>query len=352
MSHSASSSLSHHYSVYGLILATNVEIPGLYAEEISPEHPADIRIILGLIPARLQEFMANTATVYFVEPAEDTSAPAHLLVTTAANGRYYHFAYAEGAEFLLDTQDSIVWCAWRGDLALEVASLYLLGPVLGFMLRLRGTTCLHASSILVNHDAMAITGFSGAGKSTLAAAFAAKGFAILTDDVLPLANIDGRTYAQPGYSRLRLFPNSFRNLRGLPDDLPKLAPDWDKCYLDLGAHNFKQHRSPTALKAIYIIDWSSSECNLPSITVLPSAIAVTTLAAHTYRTELLSKAMRKQEFYFLSTVAESVKVRKFCPINQISAIPQLCDMLLEDFASINLHDTFETAVSTMNIAGQ
>jgi hypothetical protein len=344
MPQSVEDSFLNRYSVYGLILATNVEIPGLDAEVVSPEHPADIRIVLGSIPHRMQEFMAETATVHFVEPAEDANAPAHLHVTTSARGRYYHFVYAEGAEFLLDTQESLVWSAWKEDTTLDVACLYLMGPVLGFMLRSRGTTCLHASSILVDGDAMAITGFSGAGKSTLAAAFATEGFSIMTDDILPLANIDGRTYAHPGYSRLRLFPNSFRNLRGLPDDLPKLAPDWDKCYLDLRAHNFKQHKSPAPLKAIYIIDWNSNERDIPVITALPSALAVSKLAPHTYRSELLNKAMRRQEFQFLSAIARGVSIRRFCPVKKISAIPQLCEMLLKDFASVNLHAKSEAAV--------
>lgn len=344
MPQSVDNSVSHRYSVYGLILATNMEIPGLDAEVVSPEHPADIRIVLGSTPTPLKEFMAKTATVHFVEPAEDTAAPAHLRVTTAASGRYYHFVYAEGVEFFLDTQELLVWCGWKGDLTLNLACLYLMGPVLGFMLRSRGTTCLHASSILVDRHAMAITGFSGAGKSTLAAAFATEGFAIMTDDILPLANIDGRTYAHPGYSRLRLFPNSFQNLRGLPDNLPKLAPDWDKCFLDLGAYNFKQHKLPAELKAIYIIDWSSNERNIPAITALPGALAVSKLAPHTYRSELLDKAMRRREFQFLSALARSVPIRRFCPVEKMSAIPQLCAMLLKDFSSINLHAKSEAAV--------
>jgi hypothetical protein len=283
------------------------------------------------MPENLHQFMAQHPAVYFIESADEAGGPAHIHITTAANGRYYHLVYAEGVEFLLDTHSWAVWCGWNGGLCVKIAALYLLGPILGFMLRLRGTTCLHASGILVDRGALAITGFSGAGKSTVAAAFAAAGFAILTDDVLPLATVDGRTYAQPGYGRLRLFPSSYRNLPGLPDELPALAPDWDKCYLDLAANNFQQHRAPALLKAIYILDWSAAKRLTPSITPVPGATAVATLAAHTYRNELLSAAMRKQEFYFLSTVAANVEIRRLCPVDDISALAVLRDILLEDF---------------------
>jgi len=274
--------------------------------------------------------MAQHATDYFIESADEAGDTAHVIVKTADNGRYYHLAYAEGVEFLLDTRDAVVWCMWDNALTREVAALYLLGPILGFVLRLRGITCLHASGILVDGRAIAIAGFSGAGKSTLAASFAAAGYPILTDDVLPVARINGETYAQPGYGRLRLLPHSFKNLPGIPNELPALAPGWEKCYLDLAAENFTTHGSPAPLDAIYILDWRSSERRSPSITPVSLALAVATLAAHTYRNELLSAALRRQEFYSLGAVAASARVCTLRPVDDINAIPLLRDMLLQD----------------------
>lgn len=334
MSRSAKSRLPHHYAVYGLTLASNEEIPGLDPEKASLDHNADIHIRFGLIPHTVRRFMAQHATAYFVDSADEAGGPAHVIINTAANGRYYSIAYAEGVEFLLDTHDAVVWCVWNEALTRQVAALYLLGPILGFILRVRGTTCLHASGILVDGQAIAFAGFSGAGKSTLAASFAAAGWPILTDDILPLAAVDGEIYAQPGHGRLRLFPNSFRNLPGLPDELPEIAPDWDKCYLDLAVNKFTQHRSPAALKAIYILDWSSSERIVPFITPVDGAIAVASLAANTYRNELLSETMRKQEFYFLSSITASVEIRRLCPVDDIATLPLLLDMILEDFERV------------------
>ncbi len=298
---------------------------------------ADIRISIGFIPRGIEHLIERHATQYYVEPGYEKGDPAHLVVNTLPGGRYYQFLYADGVEFVLDTHDSNVWCRWQESLTLEDAALYLLGPIIGFMLRLRGTTCLHASGVLVNGNAFAITGASGAGKSTLAASFAAAGYPILTDDVLPLTTINGEIHTQSGYSRLRLFPNSFKNLRELPDDLPLLAPGWDKCFLDLAAGNYTLHRPSAPLKVIYVVDWGVPDRTAAEILPMTGTTAVPILSANTYRNELLSAAMRKQEFFFLSTVAARVKVRKLCPVNDIASIPLLREMLLADFEQASGH---------------
>jgi hypothetical protein len=335
--------MPHQYDVYGITLACDTEIPGLAAEKVAQVNNADIRICIGFIPQGIQYLIDRHATAYYLEPGYEQGDPAHLIVNSVYGERYYHFLYGEGVEFLLDTHDSTVWCRWRDHLTLEDIALYLLGPIIGFMLRWRGTTCLHASGVLVHGCALAITGPSGAGKSTLAASFAAAGYPILTDDVLPLTTIDSEIHTQSGYSRLRLFPNSFKNLQELPDELPLLAPGWDKCFLDLASGNYQLHKTSAPLKVIYVIDWGASENQSPAIMPLDSTAAVSLLAANTYRNDLLSTKMRKQEFYFLSTLAATVKVRRLCPVDDIASIPLLRAMLLADFDQVIGHEQFNTA---------
>jgi len=59
-----------------------------------------------------------------------------------------------------------------------------------------------------------------------------------------------------------------------------------------------------------------------------------TPAANTYRNQLLIPDMKKQEFYFLSAMAATVKVRKLCPVDDITSIPLLREMLLADFEQV------------------
>lgn len=116
-----------------------------------------------------------------------------------------------------------------------------------------------------------------------------------------------------GYSRLRLFPNSFENLQELPNSLPLLAPGWDKCYLDLALDAYKHHKSSFPIKVVYIINWGADKPDLPSIESITGASVLPLLAANTYRNELLSPEMRTKEFVFLSQLISGVKVKKLHP---------------------------------------
>lgn len=66
---------------------------------------------------------------------------------------------------------------------------------------------LHATAVVVNGEAIAFLGDCGYGKSTLGAAFVARGFPLLTDDVLALEKRRGRWIAHAGPARLKLFPS-------------------------------------------------------------------------------------------------------------------------------------------------
>lgn len=323
----------HRYGVYGITLASDWEIPGLEGEKIPGNNSADIQVTLDSIPRSLAHLMEKDAAEFYVRPGVNAADPEDLVIQRESSGRYYHFTYAEGVDFFIDTHAAVVWCHRHDTLTLEDVALYLLGPVIGFLLRLMGTTCLHASGVLVNGNAIAITGASGAGKSTLAACFAAAGFPILTDDILPLTMTDGRVHTSSGYSRLRLFPNSFRNLPGLPDDLPLVAPGWDKCFLDLTSQDYTLHRHCAPLEIIYVLDWAADNRRTPSISPISASNAVPVLAANTYRNELLTSEMRAQEFLFLAKVASRVKVKRLLPVDDMATVPLLRDMLLSDIAS-------------------
>ncbi|WP_336000312.1 HPr kinase/phosphorylase [Halorientalis halophila] len=76
---------------------------------------------------------------------------------------------------------------------------YLLGRVIGMVLVLRGSLCLHASAVAVDGRAVLFAGPSGAGKSTtaLAVALSRDGGSFVTDDVAPIA-ADADPTLQPG----------------------------------------------------------------------------------------------------------------------------------------------------------
>ena len=126
-------------------------------------------------------------------------------------------------------------------------------PVIAFALRLRGVTCLHASSIAVGGHAIGLLGQPGAGKSTTAAAFARLGYSILSDDVAVLDYRGDRFLVPPGYPRNNLWPDSVRALFGSEDALPKITATWGKRYLPLDQNGHRFQESPLPLGAIYML---------------------------------------------------------------------------------------------------
>ena len=97
-------------------------------------------------------------------PYKDQAGNPALRIWKAARSRYLRLAYFDGTQFWLDRGGTEVWATWPSNLQIEDAATYLLGPVLGILLRLRGVTCLHASAVAFGETAVAFVGSEGAGK--------------------------------------------------------------------------------------------------------------------------------------------------------------------------------------------
>jgi len=62
---------------------------------------------------------------------------------------------------------------------------------MGFALRRRGVTALHASAVCVAGSAIALCGATEAGKSTTVATLALRGIPVLSDDITALHEESG-----------------------------------------------------------------------------------------------------------------------------------------------------------------
>ena len=325
--------MSFYSSIYGLRIAINERIPGILASD-SSTNPVDVKITLGSLPSW---FRRNTAdeNVWYISPTEQDLDP-RLIVWKLPDDRYYHFRYSDGTEFLVERHGAEVWATWPSEtLTLEDTATYLLGPIMGFVLLLRGSICLHASAVAVGKQAIALLGPAGAGKSTTAAAFASRGYGVLAEDVLSL-NEGGTTFwVQPGYPCIRLWPHSVQALYGLSHALPKLTPTWDKCFLDLSQESYTFHEQPLPLAAVYVLAARSDSPAAPYVETLSQARALMSLVANTYATNLMEKEMRAYEFGLLSRLAVEVPVRQVTPSNNTEHLGRLCDSIIGDFENLS-----------------
>lgn len=315
-------------SIYGLGVTANSSIPGVPA---SPITSADVRISFGSLPAWLSEVSATQVeTSYVAEYSDECGNPA-LRVFRLLDGEYYRFCYADDTEFVIDQKGTEIWAKWCEPLTIEDTATYLLGPVMGFVLLLRGLVCLHASAIAIDDKAIAFLGPAGSGKSTTAAAFANRGFSVLAEDVVTLDDRRDHFLVRPAYPCIRLWPPAVKALYGSETHLPRLTPNWDKCYLDL-SENFL--RKPLPVAAIYVLAPRSDDVGAPFIEPIDRAEGLMSLVANTYATKLMDKTMRAREFELLTRVLNNVSLRRVTPHADPARLRELCESILGDFESL------------------
>jgi hypothetical protein len=249
---------------------------------------------------------------------------------------HFWLRYPDGTDFLLDQAGTKIWATWPQNLTLEDSATYLLGPVMGFVLLLRGTICLHASAISQGNQAFALVGNAGAGKSTTAAAFAGLGYKVLSDDVVTLSDVGDNFVVQPAYPCIRLWPRSVEALYGRPDALPLLTPNWDKRYLDLSRNDHESFQvNPLPLAAVYILSERSDSSESPYVRGLSGKQGLVELIGNTYANYLMdTTTMRAQEFKVLSRLMHRVPMRRAVAHSDPARLPNFCQTILDDFQSV------------------
>jgi hypothetical protein len=316
------------YSAFGLTLASSHPIPGLPAATVSAD--ADVHIELGRRPAWFES--THLAHLRYTSPYYDANGTPMLTLGELDNG-WLRLSFADGTDFLVDRPGRSVWAAWPEPLTIDDVSSYLLGPVLGFIVRLRGRVCLHASALVVDGEAFAIIGFPGAGKSTTAGAFAAGGWPVLSDDVVPISESGGGFKAYPGHPRLRLWPASVAALKQLAGGEPALSEAWgeERYHLELSGGGFHFQPTPLPLATVYVLNARDAHLDAPVISSCTGTDALMALVTHSFASTLLDRDMRAHDLATLGRLAELVPVRAVTPQGSLEQLPALVGAILADF---------------------
>ena len=178
-----------NYIVYGLNLRASASIPGLLALSTISSRATDVDVWLGFMPKGFNHtHNVPQGTPWYIRKNLDENGESYLKVWQIFDDTHFYLRYSDGTEFVIDREGTQIWARSPDNLPPEDTATYLLGPVFGFTLRLRGVTCLHASAVVIDEQAVVFLGQSGAGKSTTAAAFAQLGYPVLSDDVVALVD--------------------------------------------------------------------------------------------------------------------------------------------------------------------
>lgn len=315
--------------VYGLGVEYNVPIAGL-AGTPAPDR-IDLRMHLGEMPQSLADVPQESESEFYSGHGIDEFGEPCLRASKLWDGQYFRVRYSDLTVFVIDAAGTELWATWAPEATIEDTATYLLGPILGFVLRLRGITCLHASAIAVDGCAIAVVGRSGAGKSSTAAAFACMGYPIMSDDVVAILDNGATLNVQPAYPRVRLWPQSVESMFGTPDALPRITPTWGKRFLGLGQPGFHFQSLPLPLAAVYFLGPRSDALDAPLIQEKSERESLLSLVSDTYASYMLDPPRRAAEFILLSKLVTSVPLRQATPSVDLSRISELCEAIINDF---------------------
>jgi hypothetical protein len=348
-------SFHYIYSVFGLRLRVNLALPQISSVQLDPDNsrgancvdlkPQEVWIEFGASP-RVGEAgpPRNERVVYKTDDVDSAGTPA---LKVSSVGNLLRLDYFDGTTFWLDDQGTQIWVTWPENLTIEDTATYLLGPVLGLLLRLRGVVCLHASAVSFGDYTVALMGPEGAGKSTTAAALARQGCGIVSDDVVALTEVGGVFHVQPAYPYLSLWPESVQSIYGNPDVLPRFSRNYEKRCLSLSKQKLRFEHRCLPLRAIYLLGVRRPD-PAPTFQQMAPQKSLLALVANTFATNMLDAEMRAQEFATLGRLIRSTEVCEVFAHQDSERLPELGRMLWAESERINA--TSQRPTSTVSTA--
>jgi hypothetical protein len=325
--------VNYSFLAYGVGIRSATFIPGLQPTSQDAAN-FSLQFEMGAEPSWVKIASALPGRVLSYLPEEPATADPAFVLTEYGQGKCYELAYSDGARFVFDGALERLWGSIQPSLTLEDFYMYWVGPVMGFLLRHRNTTCLHASAVELHDRAVLFSGDPGYGKSTTAAALALRGAPVLGEDIVPLKLTEGRYWAVPGYPRVCLWPDAVAKLFGDGDALPRLTPTWNKRYLQLDGVRAKFAAESKPLGIIYLFGGRSDESRAPFIEAIPSREAVLGLVQNTYMNWLIDRERRAAEFDELCKIVLQVPVRRVVAHSDGARLGDLCDRIFDDAKSI------------------
>jgi hypothetical protein len=294
------------------------------------EGQSDLSMETGPEPEWVRFGLQQPGRILSHLPESQDAADPSFTLTEHGNAECFHLAYSDGMRFVVDGPAFRVWSTFQPPLTADDLATYFLGPVMGFLLRRRQVTSLHASCVEIYGQGVVLSGDAGVGKSTTAAALALRGFPVLSEDIVPIRQTPEGIRLVPGYPRICLWPDAVANLLGSSQALPRLTPVWEKRYLPLDGTRASFSPSELPLGAIYMLGARSTEADAPHIQPMSPREALLVLVQNTYMNWLLDREQRAAEFDALAQLVKMVPVRQVVPHADAKKIGELCNLIVAD----------------------
>jgi hypothetical protein len=242
-----------------------------------------------------------------------------------------YLRWAELFEFLISPDGRTIEYHRLRDATNASLTTYLLGQALSFSLLSFGYEPLHATAVVVDGGAIAFLGDCGYGKSTLGAAFVARGFPVLTDDVLALETRAGRWIAHAGPPRLKLFPSVAQRVLSRSDG-STLNTGTSKLLLSLGKSESTVQSVP--LRALYVLPNPArarphrGRIQISAVKGQKAFLAVTRAAFNLIQVD---RERLARQFTMAARLAGDVPIRRLTYPRRLASIGAVCEAVLADY---------------------
>ena len=313
------------YRTYGLLIDSDLAISGL-TEFAKITTSPDIHLDLAAVPSWAAQALSLPITSKRTRPSFFIPGSGTFTVSEFAHRRFFQLEYEDGTKFLLDCSARQVWGQPGPGLSHDDLCVYLLGPVMGFVLRQRGITALHASAVALQQRAIALVGAAGAGKSTTAAALALRGWPVLCEDVCALRDA-GQFQVLPAYPRVCLWPDSAEFLFSSRESLPLIVAGWGKRFLPLDGSRAHFASVPIPLAAVFLLSERSDVLSAPVIEPISQRDALLQLVQNTYMNWYLDARQRADEFDVLTRLVSSVECFRVIPSSDPARLTGLAELI-------------------------
>lgn len=171
----------YKYYIMGMNILSDIKLPGL----VNTSDNYDVKIVISKFNININN-EREYKTFYAINETDFICDIRHVAKFKISGGSLIQIDPYEQAD-------------------MELVTVYLLGTCMGVLLIQKEIVALHGSTIVIDKQAIIITGRCGAGKSTLSTALRMKGHNILSDDISPVLELEnGKIMSAPAFPRQRI----------------------------------------------------------------------------------------------------------------------------------------------------
>jgi len=308
------------YRIADLRLASAVPLPGVARVEHGPRE-WHLHVERRRLPPTPDHW-------YHEATADGASRPWRLI---GRAGTVDVIRYRREGTFVVDRRSREIVAYPHPDLQPDALRQTLIGQLLPLVLSLSGRLVLHASAVRAPEGLIAFIGRSGAGKSTIAAALAAAGYSLATDDCVALECRQGRWYGIPFHSGVRLWRDSADLFSR--DETPREGKARRKTRFSASQLGLSVHARRTPLSRLYLLHperMSSRRAQAPRVASVPAVEAMFELVRGGFHPAVGDRRSMRRLFDGLTSLASHVEVHRLHYSQRLSALEQIVAAIMRD----------------------